>query len=204
MQPCPICPHWIYIGARLNQTTAVCRTKRVPSPNGVVALPTTTSSSAYGGAETCIQAAKTRLGHATTRPTTGENLTVRVYLWYTAVVPLHGIHMASCKPTFMLYRRRPDTFLAVAPPNAEIGRDRSVKSPENVPISSSGTACRCVCRACKVAQRPHVHRSPDLPEFLHPVGFWKTRSDPSTGPQPRGKTALFSDVPGRKSASAQN
>ena len=45
---------------------------------------------------------------------------------------------------------------------------------------------------------------PDLPEFLRTVGFWKTRSDPSTGPQPRGKTALFSDVPGRKSASAQN
>ena len=111
-------------------------------------------TAAAAAAETCVQAAKTRLGHATTRPTTGENPTVRVYLCYTAVVPLHGIHMASCKPTFMLYRRRPDTFLAVAPPNAEIGRDRSVKSPENVPISSSGTACRCVCRACKVAQRP--------------------------------------------------
>ena len=153
MQACPICPHWIYIGARLNQTTAVCRTKRVPSPNGAVALPTARHRPRTA-AETCVQAAKTRLGHATTRPTTGENPTVRVYLCYTAVVPLHGIHMASCKPTFMLYRRRSDTFLAVAPPNAEIGRDRSVKSPENVPISSFGTACRCVCRACKVAQRP--------------------------------------------------
>ena len=79
---------------------------------------------------------------------------MRVYLCYTAAVSFHGIHMASCRPTFMLYRRRSDTFLAVAPPNAEIGRDRSVKSPENVPILSSGTACRGVCRACEVAQRP--------------------------------------------------
>ena len=151
MQACPICPHWIYIGARLNQTTAVCRTKRVPSPNGAVALPTATSSAdgrdVRSGSENTSRSRHNTSNHG------GKPHLVRVYLCYTAVVPLHGIHMASCKPTFMLYRRRSDTFLAVAPPNAEIGRDRSVKSPENVPISSSGTACRCVCRACKVAQR---------------------------------------------------
>ena len=131
---------WRYIPR--NREFSMCRSRPESAPG---------SGSPFSPAS---HGPKTRLGHATTRPTTGENPTVRVYLCYTAVVPLHGIHMASCKPTFMLYRRLPDTFLAVAPPNAEIGRDRSVKSPENVPISSSGTACRCVCRACKVAQRP--------------------------------------------------